>query len=162
VGNDGQLPNSDTPDDVVLYDLSAFPNLGGRPGEGNSILAGNLDSGNRPCRGGTVPPPCRAVFWGLRELQRGDEVHVFWEQRAFVYRVVGFCWTTREEVPEPLYRTTSGATATLITGGGTFVQGRGYSHVIYVRAEASSGTLGTECPVGSSSPPPTPVPTPRS
>ena len=44
VGEDGAMPNPEGPDEVSLYDLSAWPGLGGRPGTpGNAVFAGHVD-----------------------------------------------------------------------------------------------------------------------
>jgi len=88
VGRDGQMPNPDTPDDVAWYDFSQWPGLGGAPGDGgNSVFSGHVDSGRLPCSNGTVPPPCRAVFWDLRRLEKGDEIIVLVGGRTFRYNV---------------------------------------------------------------------------
>lgn len=68
-GSDGtsQMPNPDGPNDVVWYDFSAFPGLGGRPGVGgNSILSGHVDYHD-------YGP---AVFWDLRKLVEGSEITI--------------------------------------------------------------------------------------
>lgn len=73
VGLDGAMPNPDGPDDVAYYDFSAWPGKGGAPGKGgNAVFAGHVDSGAKPCRNGTVPPPCQAVLWDLNGLKVGD------------------------------------------------------------------------------------------
>ena len=61
VDRDGQMPSPDGPRDVIWYDFSALPGLGGRPGaSGNTILAGHVDyHGYGP-----------AVFWDLRNVSR--------------------------------------------------------------------------------------------
>jgi hypothetical protein len=161
VASNGQLPRTDGPDDVAIYDLSPFPGLGGMPGRGNNIFSGDPDSGTRSCSNGTVPPPCKAVFFDLRRLARGDEIQVFWERQAFIYRVVANCWVERtgQEV-DVLYATTEKEIATLITAGGPFVRGS-YTYDLYVRAERIPGSISPDCPAGSPTPPPTPAPTPR-
>ena len=67
VDRDGQMPSPDGPQDVIWYDFSALPGLGGRPGAGgNTILAGHVDyHGYGP-----------AVFWDLRNVKQGDEITV--------------------------------------------------------------------------------------
>ena len=67
VDRDGQMPSPDGPRDVIWYDFSALPGLGGRPGAGgNTILAGHVDyHGYGP-----------AVFWDLRNVKQGDEITV--------------------------------------------------------------------------------------
>jgi LPXTG-site transpeptidase (sortase) family protein len=64
VDGDGHMPSPDGPQDVVWYDFSAIPGLGGRPGAGNTILAGHVDyHGYGP-----------AVFWDLRDVKEGDAI----------------------------------------------------------------------------------------
>ena len=60
------MPNPNGSDDVAYYNFSAWPGKGGAPGQGgNSVFAGHVDSGRAPCKNGTVPPPCEAVFWDI-------------------------------------------------------------------------------------------------
>jgi len=67
VDRDGQMPSPDGPQDVIWYDFSALPGLGGRPGDGgNTILAGHVDYHD-------YGP---AVFWDLRNVEQGDEITV--------------------------------------------------------------------------------------
>ena len=65
VDSDGAMPSPDGPQDVIWYDFSAIPGLGGRPGAGgNTVLAGHVDyHGYGP-----------AVFWNLRDVKQGDEI----------------------------------------------------------------------------------------
>jgi len=65
VDGDGQMPSPDGPQEVIWYDFSALPGLGGRPGAGgNTVLAGHVDyHGYGP-----------AVFWDLRNVKQGDEI----------------------------------------------------------------------------------------
>ncbi len=59
------MPNPDGPNDVVWYDFSAFPGLGGRPGVGgNTVLSGHVDYHD-------YGP---AIFWNLGKLAEGDEI----------------------------------------------------------------------------------------
>ncbi|MGA2285806.1 MAG: class F sortase [Dehalococcoidia bacterium] len=59
------MPNPDGPNDVVWYDFSAFPGLGGRPGVGgNTVLSGHVDYHD-------YGP---AVFWDLGKLTEGSEI----------------------------------------------------------------------------------------
>jgi LPXTG-site transpeptidase (sortase) family protein len=59
------MGNPDGPEDVVWYDFSAFPGLGGRPGVGgNTVLSGHVDYHN-------YGP---AVFWDLGKLDVGAEI----------------------------------------------------------------------------------------
>jgi hypothetical protein len=75
----GYLASPNGADDVVFYDFSNWPGIGGYPGiGGNPIFSGHVDYGHGYCKNGTVPPPCTAVFWDLDRLSTGDtiEVHV--------------------------------------------------------------------------------------
>jgi LPXTG-site transpeptidase (sortase) family protein len=63
VASDGQMPSPVGPQEVIWYDFSALPGLGGRPGDGNTVLAGHVDYGVDP-----------AVFWDLRDVKEGDEI----------------------------------------------------------------------------------------
>ena len=60
-----KMENPEGPEDVVWYDFSAFPGLGGRPGVGgNTVLSGHVDYHN-------YGP---AVFWDLSKLEVGAEI----------------------------------------------------------------------------------------
>jgi LPXTG-site transpeptidase (sortase) family protein len=61
---DGQMPSPETPQQVIWYDFSALPGLGGRPGSGNTVLAGHVDYHD-------YGP---AVFANLRDVRPGDEI----------------------------------------------------------------------------------------
>jgi len=62
-----KMENPEGPEDVVWYDFSAFPGLGGRPGVGgNTVLSGHVDYHN-------YGP---AVFWDLGKLEVGAEIVV--------------------------------------------------------------------------------------
>jgi LPXTG-site transpeptidase (sortase) family protein len=60
VGEDGQMEAPPTPDVVGWYRMSSRP---GQPG--NSVMSGHVDWGH-----------ATAVFWGLRNLRKGDEILV--------------------------------------------------------------------------------------
>jgi len=67
VDSDGLMPPPDGPQDVVVYDFSALPGLGGSPGAGgNVILAGHVDYHD-------YGP---AVLWDLRDVKDGDQITV--------------------------------------------------------------------------------------
>jgi|SRR3989344_894294 len=89
VGPDGNMPMPNSPDDVVCYDFSAFPGLGGKVGEyGNAIFSGHVDSGFDYCDYGKIPPPCMAVLWNLDKLTKGNEINVFFDNKKFVYKII--------------------------------------------------------------------------
>lgn len=84
----GVMPNPDGPDDVAYYDFSDFEHYGGAPGlGGNSIFAGHVDSGSKPCNNGTVPPPCEAVLWDLNLLEPGDIIEIHANGDIYKYEV---------------------------------------------------------------------------
>src|SRR5690606_8867208 len=88
VGANGVMPNPNGPDDVAYYNFSAWPGKGGAPGEGgNTVLAGHVDSGREPCKNGTVPPPCQAVFWDIGKFAIGDEIELHVGGAVYRYRV---------------------------------------------------------------------------
>jgi len=125
VGSDGQMPDPDDADSVVLYDFSSWPGLGGGPGVGgNAVLAGHVDSGKKPCHNGTVKPPCEAVFWDVNKLKTGDQVEVKVGGQSFMYQV-----KANQAVPanssdwEKIVSSTADETITLITCGGQFSNG---------------------------------------
>ena len=121
VGPDGIMPNPNGPDDIAYYDFSAWPGKGGRPGEGNAVWAGHVDSGREACKNGTVPPPCEAVLWDLNNLNLGDEIHIIVDGTLFKYAV-----TSNEPVDaasgpwDQIVSSTVEPTMTIITCGGDF------------------------------------------
>lgn len=67
VDSDGEMPSPDGPQQVVYYDFSALPGLGGSPGAGgNTILGGHVDYHD-------YGP---AVFANLNDLKEGDRITV--------------------------------------------------------------------------------------
>ena len=80
VPGNGVMPNPNSWDDVVYYDFSNWPGLGGTPGKGgNIVLAGHVDYIHHG----------PAVFWDLRELKSGDQVQVKTKDGALItYEVV--------------------------------------------------------------------------
>jgi hypothetical protein len=120
----GVMPNPNGPDDVAYYDFSDFDHYGGAPGlGGNSIFAGHVDSGSKPCNNGTVPPPCEAVLWDLYLLEPGDVIEIHANGDVFRYEV-----TSNEPVSASLgdgtwdriVSSTEEETLTIITCGGDF------------------------------------------
>jgi sortase (surface protein transpeptidase) len=142
------MPDSEGADDVAIYDFSAWPGLGGVPGKGNTILGGKVDH-SEACRGGTVPPPCRAVFWSLEILGPSDTVDLFWEGQVYRYTVVQSC-VMEAAAPglERMFAATAAESLTLITATGEFDQASGYSQRLFVRAAKAGGSIPSGCPVG--------------
>jgi LPXTG-site transpeptidase (sortase) family protein len=120
----GVMPNPDGPDDVAYYDFSDFPNLGGAPGiGGNSIFAGHVDSGSKPCDNGTVPPPCEAVLWDLNLLEIGDIIEIHANGDVFKYEVTSnqpVSASLNDGTWDQIVSSTEEETLTIITCGGDF------------------------------------------
>lgn len=129
-------PNPNGPDDIAYYDFSAFPGLGGGPGKGgNAIYAGHVDSGKVPCKNGTVPPPCQAVFWDLKKLVPGDEIEVHVGGQVYRYRVTANQPVLASQTAwEKIYAATAKESMTLITCTGSFINGE-YDQRLIVTAE---------------------------
>jgi hypothetical protein len=163
VSPSGNLPDPDGPDDALVYDFSEnFPDLGGLPTAGNTVVYGQPDSGSQPCKGGTVPPPCEAVFWDLTRLNAGDTLVLDWAGQRFSYAVVSICKVAVTTILDEIYKAKDAPTLTLLTHGGDFDFDKlRYPDLVFVRAEAKLGTIDASCPTGSSvAPSPTPGPTP--
>lgn len=122
VGADGQMPDPDNPDEVVVYDFSNFQGLGGVPGQGgNTVFSGHVDSGFKPCKNGTVKPPCTAVFWDLRQVKTGDEIEVHVLDRVYTYRVTANQAVTAGTANwDQIVARTEQESITLLTCDGTF------------------------------------------
>jgi sortase (surface protein transpeptidase) len=111
--------------DVVLYDFSALPGLGGYLGlGGNTVIAGHVDY---IC--------CLAVFAPLRNVQEGDVIEYFTADGTKYSYVVQWYG---DYPPETNWASLVGGgpdIMTLITCNGTFDSGaREYSHRRVVRA----------------------------
>lgn len=116
VPTDGQMPNPNGPEDVVWYDFSQWPGLGGIPTKGgNIVMAGHVDYIN-------YGP---AVFWRLDELKPGDEIQIqLVDGTTATYRV------EFNKVVDPgdadwsgLVQATADESVTLITCSGEFEAG---------------------------------------
>ncbi|HWC29874.1 MAG TPA: class F sortase [Dehalococcoidia bacterium] len=119
----GTLPSPAGPDDVVFYDFTNFPGLGGYPGSGGRIvLSGHVDYGGGPCKNGRVPPPCTAVFWDLTDLKAGDEIEIHLSNGVHRYRVTDSenIGPAEQEKWDQVWNTTPNETIALITCGGDF------------------------------------------
>jgi LPXTG-site transpeptidase (sortase) family protein len=144
VGLDGQMPNPDGEDDLAVYDFSQYwPGLGGIPGYGgNTVFAGHVDSGFKPCKHGTVQPPCQSVLWDLGKLNVGDQIQVNAAGKTYTYAVTSNQpvsatsgdWTT-------IVSSTAQETLTIITCGGDFnTTTHEYSHRQVVTAARGPNT----------------------
>ena len=122
VGLDGVMPNPNGPDDVAIYDFSAWPGKGGAPGKGgNAIFSGHVDSGRVACKNGSVPPPCQAVFWDINGLRNGDEIEIHLGGTVNRYRVSSNQPINANSGPwDQIVSSTAQESITLITCGGDF------------------------------------------
>jgi LPXTG-site transpeptidase (sortase) family protein len=120
----GVMPNPEGPDDVAYYDFSDFEHYGGAPGlGGNSIFAGHVDSGSKPCQNGTVPPPCEAVLWDLNLLEPGDIIEIHANGDIFKYEVMTnqpVSASLNDGTWDQIVSSTEEETLTIITCGGDF------------------------------------------
>jgi LPXTG-site transpeptidase (sortase) family protein len=120
----GVMPNPDGPDDVAYYDFSDFDNFGGAPGlGGNAVLAGHVDSGSKPCKNGTIPPPCEAVLWDLNLLELGDVIEIHANGDIFRYEVTSnqpVSASLNDGTWDQIVSSTEQETLTIITCGGDF------------------------------------------
>lgn len=113
VGSDGVMRNPRGPEDVALYDFSAFGGLGGWPGiGGNTVLSGHVDYVN-------VGP---AVFWRLGDLQPGDEIELHLDDGSIIKYTVRWNRTVDDASSDwnSIVAATSQESVTLITCTGNF------------------------------------------
>ena len=107
------LPNPSGPTDVVWYDFSNFPGMGGRPGGGgNTVVSGHVDYHD-------YGP---AVFWDLSKLNAGDEIDItLSDGSTFKYSVQ---WNKTIEPDSSAWNdivaSTTQESLTMITCAGTF------------------------------------------
>ena len=121
VGLDGVMPNPEGSDDIAYYDFSAWPGKGGAPGAGNAVFAGHVDSGSKPCKNGTVPPPCQAVLWDLHNLKVGDEIQIIVSGKTYTYAVKSNQPVSAANGPwNDIVSSTATPSLTIITCGGDF------------------------------------------
>ncbi|HXH21388.1 MAG TPA: class F sortase [Dehalococcoidia bacterium] len=119
VPSSGVMPDPTGYFNVVLYDFSALPGLGGTPASGNAVLAGHVDCG-RCGPGGT---PSIAVLYYMRNLVPGDTIE-YYTQAGQVYRyVVTFAGDYSPSADWGSIVASSAADITIITCTGTFSGG---------------------------------------
>ena len=138
VGNDGYMKGPAGPSDVVWYDFSRYPELGGLPGTGgNAVFSGHVDYAAR-IPYANVNFRGEGVFFSLGLLSQGDQVEVEWFGRTYKYQV-----TSRRTMPangtnwnEVLSKNANdGDSITLITCAGQFDErAMEYSDRMVVRA----------------------------
>jgi LPXTG-site transpeptidase (sortase) family protein len=124
VGENGQMGNPSGAWDVVLYDFSGWPGLGGMPGQpgANAVFAGHVDYIH-------VGP---AVFWSIRDLQPGDQVTVNTPNGPITYAIQWSQWTDPDADFSQFVQQTGQESITLVTCIGSFSAGH-YSNRIIVR-----------------------------
>lgn len=123
LGPGGEMEKPNGPEDVVWYNFTARPGMGG-----NSVISGHLDYHDYGA----------AVFWRLKELRDGDVVEVrLSDGSALRYRVfLKLSYDARTAPVSEIVGPTSKEVVTLITCGGTFDSAsRNYSNRLVVRAE---------------------------
>jgi hypothetical protein len=124
----GNLASPNGADDVVFYDFTSWPGIGGYPGiGGNPIFSGHVDYGHGYCKNGTVPPPCTAVFWDLDQLATGDTIEVHLKGATFTYRVTGSLdmGANDGDTWNRVIKSSAKETITLVTCGGDFNKATG-------------------------------------
>lgn len=127
VGPDGSMHNPNGPTDVVWYDFSAFPGLGGYPGSGgNAVFAGHVDYHD-------YGP---AVFWSVRDLVPGDAIEVYLPDGGVIRYAVQWSEWIDPNADFASYAAATGEdTLTIVTCVGTFnYETRQYSHRLVLRA----------------------------
>jgi hypothetical protein len=112
VGSDGFMGLPQGKDDVVLYDFSLHPPLGGLPGRGGtSILAGHLD----------YLPNFRGVFWDLARAREGDIIDYYREDGSrYSYQVAWVNLIPSDELLNQYATSTDPETMILITCEGNW------------------------------------------
>jgi len=133
VGPAGQMGDPDGKDDIVWYDFSAFPGLGGYPGQGgNAVFAGHVD----------YHPHYQAVFWYLRDARAGDVIDYYTSSGKHLQYTVDWNKDAGPEDDFSDYVAQTGSDImTIITCDGVFNQEtRHYDHRTVVRAHLTSKT----------------------
>lgn len=126
MGSDGVMGPPNGRFDVVWYDFSGWPNMGGYPGtSGNAIFSGHVD----------YHPNYTAVFWDLRQLGAGDIVEVHLPGGEVARYSVQWTQTIGGGADfGPLAQTTGEGVITIVTCQGTFNSAtREYSSRLIVR-----------------------------
>lgn len=126
VDSAGVMEAPDTAYDTAWYDFSAKPGYGG-----NAVFSGHVDYINVG----------KAVFWGLKDLNQGDEIQVRLEDGTVYKYQVNFKqqYDAATAPVEEIVGPTPSETITLITCSGTFnTTTRQYDKRLVVRAERVS------------------------
>ncbi len=131
VGPDGSMLTPEGKDDIVRYDFSDFPNLGGYAGNGGTtVLAGHLD----------YKPYYPAVFYTLAKAQPGDVIE--YHRADGLVKKYTVSWAASvpfEQSLNPYLASTSPESLVMITCDGTFDESvGGYTNRAIVYAIASN------------------------
>jgi LPXTG-site transpeptidase (sortase) family protein len=126
IGSDGQMGAPNGRFDVVWYDFSTYPGMGGYPGEGgNAVFSGHVD----------YHPHYEAVFWDLHLVAPGDIIEVGLPDGTAVRYSVQWSQTISPEADFSSYVTRTGEDIiTIVTCQGTFNSAtHNYDHRLVVR-----------------------------
>jgi LPXTG-site transpeptidase (sortase) family protein len=124
----GVMQSPDNAFDTAWYDFSAKPGYGG-----NAVFSGHVDYINVG----------KAVFWDLKDLNPGDEIHIRLEDGTVYRYAVNFKqqYDAATAPVEEIVGATPRVTVTLITCSGTFSNAsHQYDKRLIVRAERISET----------------------
>ncbi len=127
VDSNGVMETPDGPTNVAWYDFSARPGYPVEEGGGNAVFSGHVDYYN-------YGP---AVFWHLKDLERGDVIEVrLADGTTYRYEVTERQQVNAATAPiEDIIGDTPEEVVTLITCGGTFNSNIGeYDQRVIVRA----------------------------
>jgi hypothetical protein len=120
VGGDGVMPDPLGYFNVVLYDFSGLPGLGGTPtGGGNAVMAGHVDCG-RCYPGGTAGI---AVLYYMRNLAVGDTIEYYTQSGTVIRYTVTFAGDYTPTADWGSIVASGSADITIITCTGTFSGG---------------------------------------
>jgi LPXTG-site transpeptidase (sortase) family protein len=126
IGSDGKMGVPNGRFDVVWYDFSAFPGMGGYPGDGgNAVFSGHVD----------YHPHYEAVFWDLHLVGPGDLIEVDLPNGTAVRYTVQWTETISPDADFTSYVMQTGQDIiTIVTCQGTFDPStRNYDHRLVVR-----------------------------
>jgi LPXTG-site transpeptidase (sortase) family protein len=127
----GNMPGND-PTVAIIYTWEAFPQFGGTPGRGNTVIYGRR-----------ATPAGPAIFIGLTTWQPGDQIKVTLGGQVYDYTVVNKCRvpiTSSEEVVRPK----SAESLTIMTDNDQPAN----THRLVVVAERQPNSVPRECATG--------------
>jgi hypothetical protein len=119
VGGDGVMPDPLGYFNVVLYDFSGLPGLGGTPTDGgNAVMAGHVDCGR--CYNGSAGI---AVLYYMRNLVVGDTIEYYTQSGTVIRYTVTFAGDYQPTADWASIVASGSADITIITCTGTFSGG---------------------------------------